>query len=1392
MKVNKTNLILACIIVFIISVLTFFLQNTISNESKLFVSKKSNEIKAEYESQGFKTVKFKDEKMAKSVYGALPAEAFPENYEYLSGLELPILETVLTEKTELTLRNAKESDKITNIEGIENFRNLTSLKLAENLITDISPIQYLTKLTSLDLNGNKNISDISYLQNNTELQILNLEGNKIDNLEAISKLYKLTTLKIGSNQITSSDIEDISNLSNLTVLDANNNEIEDILPILQLLNLTELNLNSNKIQNLEGISKLRKLEKLNLGDNRLKKSQVKYIFEGIKVKYFKDADDKMIIVAEYDEKLENYVKNENYNEADKSNYKNTTIARLNNLYYLNVELNNMTDLFIDTNIQYMKNLKEVYAQSNEISELTNIYRLENLEVLNLNNNNIENISPIFKTYKNDDEIYILYLQKFTSISLDDNDIEYIYVDKKEGDIEVRYSFANFKNLNSLNLSRNRIYNISTIAYKKFNSIQLFEQDINISLMKRELDDDFQELILPEIFLYTLEKDSNVYSTNEFSYTNCSKTSEDEKITDRSIAFVDSNYLATTKDPATNKSINATVRINGGFADGTVLTIKPTSTTTTEGGLETITFTDSNLYKAVKENLFKYTSDKKILDELWGYYDKYNIINIYYKDKALKDFKELDASNRNIENVDGIKRLTALTKINISNNKITDISEIALLPNITKLNIGANKIENILNFNYVLGVANRINKQQKETSKLACYKSIQELSAYTNNIDNFNSIKNCTELTNLNLMENKITDITTLSNLKNLQILNLTDNYIDNIEVIKNFEKLEELSLGNNHGKIGDEDLGQLLNLPLLTKLELQSNYLKDISSLNSITSLRTLILNDNLIEDINLIKNLTRLGNLDLGQNKISDLTGINRFTQLTRLILKKNRIKDDTKLSTLTSLVTLDISYNKLEDISTIEILDKTYNLDEIILNDQIITIELTEEQTKGMQEIELPELFAKSLETDNLVFTTKDFKTNNCAVDTDRKLITLSELGTKIAWVNIEQGLAQDSKVVISEPLKGRISYSTEEKTKDNVQATVTFNRASVSVNNNDGKTTYIFTENGEFTFEFEDDYGFIGTVTAKVDWIDNRGPNATVTLDKTAITKESVIATITTDEECKEVKGWNISEDKKILTKIYTENANEKISLEDELGNKTEIDVIITNIDKVVPKIEGVEEGKTYKQSVKPIITEANLDTIVLTKDKVKVENYKNNDIISSKGQYKLTVTDKAGNKIEVSFTVEIDSQSDTLEIGLKQNSTYEIDQEEKYIKNINPNTTIQTAINNIETNGEIKVYKETTEITNKETKIGTGMTIKVSKGTEERIYTVIVKGDCNGSGTTNVADLTKLMMSRAESLATNKDESKILKGIYEIAVDLNEDGKISIGDITKLSIFIAENK
>ena len=68
----------------------------------------------------------------------------------------------------------------------------------------------------------------------------------------------------------------------------------------------------------------------------------------------------------------------------------------------------------------------------------------------------------------------------------------------------------------------------------------------------------------------------------------------------------------------------------------------------------------------------------------------------------------------------------------------------------------------------------------------------------------------------------------------------------------------------------------------------------------------------------------------------------------------------------------------------------------------------------------------------------------------------------------------------------IEATINYSTTESTTDPVMATVTFNKEGIKITNNEGKNTYEFTENGEFTFDYVDEAGRIGSITAKVDWI------------------------------------------------------------------------------------------------------------------------------------------------------------------------------------------------------------------------------------------------------------------------------------------------------------------
>ena len=58
-----------------------------------------------------------------------------------------------------------------------------------------------------------------------------------------------------------------------------------------------------------------------------------------------------------------------------------------------------------------------------------------------------------------------------------------------------------------------------------------------------------------------------------------------------------------------------------------------------------------------------------------------------------------------------------------------------------------------------------------------------------------------------------------------------------------------------------------------------------------------------------------------------------------------------------------------------------------------------------------------------------------------------------------------------------------------------------------------------------------------------IDKKAPEVKVKYNTTNPTRENVTVTITSNEEIQEVEGWEMSENKKEITKEYTENKEEK---------------------------------------------------------------------------------------------------------------------------------------------------------------------------------------------------------------------------------------------------------
>lgn len=100
---------------------------------------------------------------------------------------------------------------ITNLDVIaDNLPELRILILADNKITDISPLKKLKHLHYLELFIN-NITDISPLEENKELVDLNLCYNRINNYESLLGLNKLERLWIVQAGISYKDYETLKN-----------------------------------------------------------------------------------------------------------------------------------------------------------------------------------------------------------------------------------------------------------------------------------------------------------------------------------------------------------------------------------------------------------------------------------------------------------------------------------------------------------------------------------------------------------------------------------------------------------------------------------------------------------------------------------------------------------------------------------------------------------------------------------------------------------------------------------------------------------------------------------------------------------------------------------------------------------------------------------------------------------------------------------------------------------------------------------------------------------------------------------------------------------------------------------------------------------------------------
>ena len=144
-----------------------------------------------------------------------------------------------------------EFNFIVNVSGLSALEHLNSLNLNGNHIFEVDGLSTLVNLTALDLSSNL-VRDIGPLATLVNLISLNIHTDnvgpdelKFSNVSPLNALVNLTTLDLSGNRI--SDVSGLSPLVNLTQLDLRNTMVSDVRPLSRLVNLRELYIDLDNI-----------------------------------------------------------------------------------------------------------------------------------------------------------------------------------------------------------------------------------------------------------------------------------------------------------------------------------------------------------------------------------------------------------------------------------------------------------------------------------------------------------------------------------------------------------------------------------------------------------------------------------------------------------------------------------------------------------------------------------------------------------------------------------------------------------------------------------------------------------------------------------------------------------------------------------------------------------------------------------------------------------------------------------------------------------------------------------------------------------------------------------------------------------------------------------------
>ena len=784
-------------------------------------------------------------------------------------------------------------------------------------------------------------------------------------------------------------------------------------------------------------------------------------------------------------------------------------------------------------------------------------------------------------------------------------------------------------------------------------------------------------------------------------------------------------------------------------------------------------------------------------------------------------KKLYVSENNLTSLD-VSRNTALTYLSVSKNHLTELdvsNNIAL----TYLSVNANQLTSLNVSNNTALTYLSVSKNQLTGLDVSKNTTLQELYVGLNQLIELD-INNNTSLTQLQLDCNQLTELDVSKNTA-LTYLYVSENNLTSLDFSKNVA-LKKLYVSENNLTSLDVSRNTAL-----TYLSVSKNHLTELD-VSKNTALTYLSVTTNQLTELDVSKN-TALIDLYVHNN-----------TFVTNIIIYKGGINVDNdnrfvklpegKTSTLTSLksddndVNIDdnnININKIGEyvvtadykhdiqnnfntysgtynIKVIEITSDKYVIDE---EDSYIYTGTDTDNNTILSNINLDSECTKVIENNELIIKYKDevlkkFKVINISsskYDLSKEYIYDNNFNKDN--INVTNGT---SEVVDNELL---IKYNDEVLDKYKI--------ISISSSKYDLNKEYIYVGTGDI------DLDSIKVVNGSYEVVNNelilkygeevldRYKIVSISSTKYDLSKEYIYDNSFNKDNINVINGTSEVLNNELIIK-YNGDVLDKYKIVSISSSKYDLnkeyiyvgtgDIDLDSIKVINGTIELVDNELILKYGgevldrykiigIKFGELKVNIDLVVITENisyDMFISNITTNGVTYKifNGEEEVTSGNiSKGMVVKVYYNDEEVYTYNITNEYLEFIDPLEVVDETKRIYNVKLNTSVNDLLSKINTSGTIIVRNNKNEVISGNALVGTGtkVIIKLSSGTKE--YTLVIKGDVTGTGTSSVSDVAKLYQYLKKKI--NMEDYFIEAGNV-----VNTDNEIRINDVAKLYQFI----